>query len=53
MTETGIETGTETEIGTVTEPLTKLPAAQRDGGDAPLHHPRPTTGPTGALRNGK
>lgn len=67
MTETGIETGTgteterETEIaiaiatgtGTVIviEPLTKLHAALRDGGDAPLPHlPHPTRGAPDALR---
>lgn len=61
MTETGIETGTgtETEIGTgigtaiAIESLTKLPAALRDGGDAPLHHPHPTRGAADAPRNGK
>lgn len=65
MTETGIETGIETGTGTGTEieieietgtgtgiePLTKLHAALRDGGDAPLPHlPRPTRGAPDALR---
>lgn len=68
-TETGIETETETEIEketeneiatgtgsekeTGTESLTKLHAAQREGGDAPLRHPHPTRGARDALRNGK
>ena len=65
--ETEIETGTEIEketeieIGTGigieketgTESLTKLHAAQRDGGDAPLRHPHPMRGARDALRNGK
>lgn len=55
MTETGIETGTETEnvTGTAIESLTKLHAALRGGGDAPLHHPHLTKGPADALRKGK
>ena len=51
-TERGRGIGTEREIGI--EALTKLlSAAQRDGGDAPLHHRPPTKGAAGALRNGK
>lgn len=67
MTETEIETGTgrgigtetetETEIeiatGTAIESLTKLHAAQREEGDAPLHLHHPTRGAAGEPRNGK
>lgn len=52
MTETGSETGTEIAIETVTEPLTKLLAAQREGGDAQLRHRHRMTEPPGGLRNG-
>ena len=60
-TVTEIETGTgiaiesviEIVIGTAIEPLTKLPEALRDGGDARhLHHPHPMKEAAGALRNG-
>lgn len=53
MTETGIETGTETENVTAIESLTKLRAAVRGGGDAPLHRPHLMKGPADVLRKGK